>query len=78
LKQINDQFGHKEGDQALLKTAKFSEHLSQFRYYRRFGGDEFTALVIEEYGQTPTRSAGAAGQHGGTRRHNTSTRCLSA
>jgi diguanylate cyclase (GGDEF)-like protein len=53
LKQINDQFGHGEGDQALLKTAEiFRNTFRNSDITGRFGGDEFTALVIEEYGQT--------------------------
>ena len=53
LKQINDQFGHQEGDQALLKTAEiFRNTFRTSDIIGRFGGDEFTALVIEEYGQT--------------------------
>ena len=53
LKQINDQFGHQEGDQALLKTAEiFRNTFRNSDITGRFGGDEFTALVIEEYGQT--------------------------
>ena len=53
LKQINDQFGHQEGDQALLKTAEiFRNTFRNSDITGRFGGDEFAALVIEEYGQT--------------------------
>ncbi len=53
LKQINDQFGHQEGDQALLKTAEiFRNTFRDSDIIGRFGGDEFTALVLEEYGQT--------------------------
>jgi two-component system, cell cycle response regulator len=53
LKQINDQFGHQEGDQALLKIAEvFRNTFRNSDVTGRFGGDEFTALVIEEYGQT--------------------------
>jgi two-component system cell cycle response regulator len=53
LKQINDQFGHQEGDQALLKTAEiFRNTFRNSDITGRFGGDEFTALVIEEFGQT--------------------------
>jgi diguanylate cyclase (GGDEF)-like protein len=53
LKQINDQFGHQEGDHALLKTAEaFRNTFRNSDITGRFGGDEFTALVIEEYGQT--------------------------
>jgi diguanylate cyclase (GGDEF)-like protein len=53
LKQINDQFGHQEGDQALLKTAEiFRNTFRNSDIAGRFGGDEFTALVIEEFGQT--------------------------
>ena len=53
LKQINDRFGHQEGDQALLKTAEiFRNTFRSSDIISRFGGDEFTALVIEEFGQT--------------------------
>jgi diguanylate cyclase (GGDEF)-like protein len=53
LKHINDQFGHREGDQALLKTAEiFRNTFRTSDITGRFGGDEFAALVIEEYGQT--------------------------
>jgi two-component system, cell cycle response regulator len=56
LKQINDQFGHREGDQALLKTAEiFRDTFRNSDITGRFGGDEFTALVIEEFGQTADR-----------------------
>jgi diguanylate cyclase (GGDEF)-like protein len=53
LKQINDQYGHPEGDQALLKTAEaFRNTFRSSDITARFGGDEFTALVIEEFGHT--------------------------
>jgi diguanylate cyclase (GGDEF)-like protein len=53
LKHINDGFGRPEGDRALLKTAEVFR--STFRIsdiIGRFGGDEFTALVVEEIGQS--------------------------
>jgi len=53
LKQINDQYGHQEGDQALLKTAEaFKSTFRNSDITGRFGGDEFTALVIEDFGHT--------------------------
>jgi len=53
LKQINDQFGHQEGDKALLTTAEvFRNTFRNSDITARFGGDEFTALVIEDLGQT--------------------------
>ena len=53
LKQINDQYGHQEGDQALLKTADvFRNTFRNSDITGRFGGDEFTALVIEDFGYT--------------------------
>jgi diguanylate cyclase (GGDEF)-like protein len=53
LKQINDRFGHQEGDQSLLKTAEvFRNTFRNSDIIGRFGGDEFTALVIEEFGHT--------------------------
>jgi diguanylate cyclase (GGDEF)-like protein len=53
LEQINDQYGHQEGDQALLKTADvFRNTFRNSDITGRFGGDEFTALVIEDFDRT--------------------------
>src|SRR5213595_3982108 len=52
LKEINDVFGHAEGDAALKCTAEALE--TTFRdsdVIARFGGDEFAALAIEASGQ---------------------------
>jgi diguanylate cyclase (GGDEF)-like protein len=48
LKQINDNFGHQEGDQALRDTATILQ--DTFRssdLIARLGGDEFTVLAID-------------------------------
>ncbi len=53
LKEINDVFGHAEGDAALKCTAEALE--TTFRdsdLLARFGGDEFAALAIEASGQS--------------------------
>jgi diguanylate cyclase (GGDEF)-like protein len=53
LKEINDVFGHAEGDAALRWTAEALE--ATFRdsdVVARFGGDEFAALAIEASGQS--------------------------
>jgi two-component system cell cycle response regulator len=48
LKQINDTFGHHEGDLALQATAKIlRQSFRDSDIIARFGGDEFTALAIE-------------------------------
>lgn len=53
LKQINEQYGQQEGDQALLKIAEaFRNTFRHSDITARFGGDEFTALVIEDLGHT--------------------------
>jgi diguanylate cyclase (GGDEF)-like protein/PAS domain S-box-containing protein len=45
LKQINDSFGHKEGDRALMKTAELlKETFRSSDVLGRWGGDEFTVL----------------------------------
>ena len=52
MKEINDVFGHAEGDAALKCTAAALE--TTFRdsdVIARFGGDEFAALAIEASGQ---------------------------
>ena len=53
LKQINDAFGHHEGDLALIKTAEILRR--SFRdtdIIARVGGDEFTVLAIEASGES--------------------------
>jgi diguanylate cyclase (GGDEF)-like protein len=53
MKKINDEFGHKEGDQALLdiatilkKTYRASDSIA------RMGGDEFIVLITEPHSST--------------------------
>lgn len=49
LKRINDAFGHKEGDRALIKTAELlKETFRSADVLGRLGGDEFTALAAVE------------------------------
>ena len=53
LKQINDNFGHKEGDLALVHAAQVLE--KTFRdsdVIARFGGDEFAVLALEVSGHS--------------------------
>ena len=51
LKVINDSFGHKEGDRALVKTAELlKETFRSSDVLGRLGGDEFTALAVVEPG----------------------------
>jgi len=48
LKQINDTFGHQEGDLALIKTAEIlKETFRASDIIARLGGDEFTVLAID-------------------------------
>jgi len=45
FKHINDQFGHLNGDQALVHFANgFQGHLGEGDYLSRYGGDEFVAV----------------------------------
>ena len=47
FKQINDQFGHKSGDKALIMVAKIlEERLRETDFIARFGGEEFVVLLI--------------------------------
>jgi two-component system cell cycle response regulator len=53
LKRINDSFGHREGDMALIRTADALERT--FRgadIVARIGGDEFVVLALETTKQT--------------------------
>lgn len=47
LKQINDQFGHQEGDFAIKQAAKYlQDGLKSSDVIGRIGGDEFAALAV--------------------------------
>ncbi len=48
MKRINDKFGHKTGDQALVDTANlFRRSFRKSDVISRIGGDEFAILAIE-------------------------------
>lgn len=48
FKQVNDTYGHLEGDQALRNSAEFlRKALRQTDIISRLGGDEFAAIAIE-------------------------------
>ena len=47
FKQINDTFGHPEGDRALKKTAEIlTRSFRESDIIARLGGDEFTVLAV--------------------------------
>jgi diguanylate cyclase (GGDEF)-like protein len=55
LKQINDSFGHIEGDHALKRTADvLEETFRDSDVVARLGGDEFAVLAIEAAGHSET------------------------
>src|SRR5215510_3553290 len=48
MKRINDEFGHNEGDNALINTAKIlNRSFRSTDIVARLGGDEFTVLVTD-------------------------------
>jgi diguanylate cyclase (GGDEF)-like protein len=52
LKGINDTFGHREGDNALIETADLlKETFRESDIIARIGGDEFVVLAMENTGQ---------------------------
>ncbi|MFH2045645.1 MAG: diguanylate cyclase [Pseudomonadota bacterium] len=54
LKDINDRFGHKEGDKALIEAASvFKETFRTTDIIARLGGDEFAALAIDIQDKNP-------------------------
>jgi diguanylate cyclase (GGDEF)-like protein len=53
LKRINDSFGHREGDLALIRAADALEQtLRDSDVLARIGGDEFAVLALESSGQS--------------------------
>lgn len=49
LKQINDSFGHEEGDLALIETAIIlKETFRESDVIGRIGGDEFAVIMVED------------------------------
>jgi len=53
LKQINDSFGHQEGDLALVRAARvLKETFRESDVIARVGGDEFTILAFEASNQS--------------------------
>jgi diguanylate cyclase (GGDEF)-like protein len=54
LKQINDVFGHQEGDRALAKTAKILKEAfhRDLDLIARLGGDEFVVLTMDSLHQS--------------------------
>jgi two-component system cell cycle response regulator len=53
LKQINDSFGHFEGDRALKRTADaLEETFRDSDVVARSGGDEFAVLAVEASGHS--------------------------
>jgi diguanylate cyclase (GGDEF)-like protein len=46
LKQINDTYGHNDGDKLLIETSNFlNEHIRKNEHVYRFGGDEFAIIA---------------------------------
>lgn len=60
FKQVNDQFGHAEGDIVLVETANMLEDIvGKIGFVARFGGDEF-AIVIKDTKHTSLQDMGEA------------------
>ncbi|MBT1445598.1 sensor domain-containing diguanylate cyclase [Shewanella sp. JM162201] len=54
FKDINDRFGHPEGNEALRRFATvLKEAFREYDVVARIGGDEFAALVSHEHNQSP-------------------------
>lgn len=55
LKQVNDRYGHAEGDEAIRNTAEIiSRSFRKVDTFARLGGDEFTVLVVEAVSEDET------------------------
>lgn len=54
LKSINDEFGHQEGDAALIRTADIlRDTFRESDIIARVGGDEFVAIVVTDEKRSP-------------------------
>jgi diguanylate cyclase (GGDEF)-like protein len=64
LKAINDTFGHREGDIALIETAELlKETFRESDIIARVGGDEFVVLAMENTGQSDEQWATRLRRH---------------
>jgi two-component system cell cycle response regulator len=64
LKQINDSFGHSEGDLALTRTVEvLATTFRDSDVLARIGGDEFAALAIEAPGRSEATIRGRLRQN---------------
>ncbi len=58
LKRINDSFGHKAGDEALIEVAKaLTDGVRRSDYVGRLGGDEFGVLLAHATEQSARETA---------------------
>lgn len=59
LKRINDSFGHKAGDEALIEVAKaLTDGVRRSDYVGRLGGDEFGVLLAHATEESARETAG--------------------
>lgn len=64
LKQINDEYGHREGDQALAAFGKvLRKTFRESDIISRFGGDEFVVLGFETTGMVEETVIARIGKH---------------
>lgn len=57
LKSINDNFGHKEGDEAIKTAAKLLKHsLGKDDIVARIGGDEFIVIAVNKASETEAKN----------------------
>lgn len=58
FKQVNDQFGHREGDKILIETARIlKQEVESNGFVVRFGGDEFAVVLYDAKEETIQQTA---------------------
>ena len=64
LKEVNDKYGHKKGDEVIRSAAFALKNTFREGKLYRIGGDEFLAIFVSRYAELPEKIASVRGDQG--------------
>lgn len=65
LKEVNDKYGHKKGDEVIRSAAVVLRNTFREEKLYRIGGDEFLVILESSYAELPQKLAALRGNQGG-------------